>query len=153
MNVQKVGDCFGRATTESTFGCYAEILHHALRRLNTPPRTLYTIGVMHQSQVEFCLRMKLQVLERREIGIIAPVARNRHGNPVQRALEASSDTIGNIYQLRSVFRLHKMLVSSIAIAEMIPQFNISWHLISQPYKLLNNTRFDMRIVRECNTLQ
>src|ERR1700682_3703931 len=97
--------------------------------------------------------MKPQVLERREIGIIAPIARDRHGNPVQRTLEASRDAISNIYQFGGVFWLHKVLVTGIAIAEMIPQFNIYRNLISQPHKLLYNTGFDMRVIRECNAFQ
>src|SRR5947209_2728992 len=106
MDTQKVRDRLGRSTTKPTFSRNAKVRDHTLRCLDTPPRSLNTIGEMHQSQVEFRLRMKLQVLERREIGVIAPIAWDWHGNPVERTLEASRDAIGDINQLGGVFWLH-----------------------------------------------
>jgi hypothetical protein len=150
MNAQQVRNCFGWATTEAAFGCYAEILDHALRRYDTPPRSLNAIGKMYQPQVEFRLRVKPQVLEGREIGVIAAIARDRHGNPVQGALKASSNAVGNINQFGCICWLYKVFVTGIAIAEVVSQFNITWHLISQPHKLLNNPRFDRLVICDGN---
>ena len=63
--------------------------------------------------------LELEVAQRRKIGLISAVARHRHMYPIDAPLDTCGDRVGNLNQVRGVLRLLKVLVSKVAITEVI----------------------------------
>src|SRR6266550_2993579 len=119
MNAYKLGDGLRRPAAETTFGSDAEICYDLLRGRNAFACSLGSIGKMHQPQVEFRPGLKLEVAQRRKIGHISAIARHRHMYPIDVPLDTCGDRVGNLNQVRGVLRLLKVLVSKVAITEVI----------------------------------
>src|SRR6185437_16900766 len=90
-----------------------------LRRGNALARTFDAVAAVHEAKEKFGFRLEPEIAQRREKCRIASVARHRHVNPLDRALDARADAVCDLDQIRRVLRFDEVLMSAIAIAEVI----------------------------------
>ena len=90
--------------------------HRSLRGGDTAARPLPSIRIMHQAEIQFRLRVQVQVLQGREVRIIAVVARHRHMNRIEWPLEAGGNAVRHGDQQGRIGRLYEVLVARVAVA-------------------------------------
>ena len=59
-------------------------------------------------------------------------------NPVDPPSDPRGDRIRDLDQFRGILRLYKVLVPSIAITEVVAQFDIFWNAMTKLYKLFDH---------------
>jgi hypothetical protein len=85
------------------------------------------IRVMDKAEIELGFGAQLQPFERREIRVVGAVFGYRHVEILDRALDAGADGVRHLDHEAHVFRLHKMLVSRTAVAEVIAELDRGRH--------------------------
>src|SRR5260370_2316735 len=144
MNVQQFWNGVRWSAAKSALGGNTEVCHKLLCCLDALKRSFNAIGEMHQSQVEFCFGMKLQVAQWRKVSSIRAIPWDRHVNPVDWSRHAGSDGVGYLDQLASVLRLFEMFVSRITITEVIAHLGWNVDSIAEPHEPLEDFRLAIR---------
>src|SRR5260221_12018049 len=74
MNAQQLWNGLRWSPAKTTFSGNSKISDNLLRCCDSPLCTLTPIGVMYQSEIEFCFGVEMQVAQRCKIGIIIAIA-------------------------------------------------------------------------------
>ena len=96
---------------------------------------------MDQTQIKHGVGGRAEVAQWRVIGRVSAVLRHRQMQEVQPPVEVVDQPVGDLHQDAGVLRHHQMGVARGAIAEVIAEFDISRHRVSQTREFGGNVGF------------
>ena len=102
----------------------------ATPRGREPRRVAGGVVVMDQAEIKLGARPKLQVFQRREIGVVGARLHHRHVEELDRPLDARGDGVGDLDHDAHVLRQHHVLVGRAAVAQVIAELDAGRHRVA-----------------------
>src|SRR5262249_38545606 len=122
---------FRRLAAEAAFSRHAEIRDSLLRRLDPLPCPLHPVSMVHEPSVKGGFRAKLQLMERREIRIICPIARDRYVEPIDGPRGGTGNAVHDFDQNRGINRLFPVPTLVVPVTEVITYLNFSGNVAAK----------------------
>jgi hypothetical protein len=138
VKLKKINDRSRIATTHAAFGANPKAIDCSFGRLDTLARPLNSVAQMQQA-VKLRAWLKLQMTQRREIGGVGTVARDRQVNPFDRSFNARAYAVGNLHKICRVFGIDKMPVSTVAVTQVIAKMDVRRNRIAELAELIKNS--------------
>ena len=124
VKLKKINDRSRIATTHAAFSADPEVINCRFCSLDTLARPLNSIAQMQQAQVELRAWLKLQMAQRRKIGSVSAVARDRQVYPFDRSFNARVYAVGDLHKISRIFGLDEMFVATVSVAQVIAKMDV-----------------------------
>src|SRR5262249_5864578 len=102
MDAHQLGDDFWRPASPAAFRRHAVAGPDPARGRHAALSPLDPIRVVHQPEVQLRLAVQAQVLEWPEVGIVVPIARHRHVDPMNRPRDSRGQLVRHLDKLTHV---------------------------------------------------
>ena len=132
MQTKEIGDRLRRATAEAAFGGDAEIGRHLFGGGRATPRAFDPVRQVYEAQIKFGAVMKPDFPQRREVGVIVPVAWHRHVNPGHRPPKLLGEPVMDFHHAGRIGRLADVFVAGVAVAKMHAELDVGRDVIADP---------------------
>ena len=124
------------AACHATFGSDAVHISVPPRR-GKPGHVAGSVIVVDEAEIELGRLAKMQLSERRKIGVISAFLGHGHVEKVDRPPHRGHDGIGDLHHDAGILRLHQVLVGRTTITQVIAKLDAGRHRISD-LRLINS---------------